>query len=178
MRNYFLKSERLGFRFWTADDLPLAASLWGNPEVTRLFVKEPLTDWQVRERLERELENARLYGVQYWPAFTLDAGLFTGCCGLRPCEGDDHMYELGYHLIPDAWGRGFATEAGEAVVRYAFSKPGIHRLCAGHHPENHASGRVLLKLGFTRTGETFFEPTGLLHPSYLLENPHSAMPLP
>lgn len=37
-----------------------------------------------------------------------------------------------------------------------------------HHPENLPSGRILVKLGFTLLGETFFEPTGRMHPWYLL----------
>lgn len=36
--SYFLRSERVGFRTWTAEDLPLALGLWGDPEVTRLQV--------------------------------------------------------------------------------------------------------------------------------------------
>jgi len=44
-------------------------------------------------------------------------------------------------------------------------------LFAGHHPENHASRRILSKLGFRLTHEEFYPPTGLLHPSYLLPRP-------
>ncbi len=170
MKKYFLTTERLGFRFWTPEDLPLAIDLWGNPEVTRLFAKEPFTDAQVSERLDREIENARLYGIQYWPVFMLEHDRYVGCCGLRPYQADRKTYELGYHLLPDSWGRGIATEAAREVINYAFSVLRVQSLCAGHHPDNHTSGRVLIKLGFTRIGETFYKPTGLNHPDYLLEN--------
>ncbi|MGV8124602.1 MAG: hypothetical protein AB2L14_33045 [Candidatus Xenobiia bacterium LiM19] len=40
MKKYFLVTQRLGFRFRTPGDLPVATSLWGNPEVTRLFTRE------------------------------------------------------------------------------------------------------------------------------------------
>jgi ribosomal-protein-alanine N-acetyltransferase len=66
---YFLSSERLAFRAWTADDLPLAQTLWGDPQVTRLFVGEPLTEPQVADRLHSEIVKEETYGVQYWPIF-------------------------------------------------------------------------------------------------------------
>lgn len=72
-----------------------------------------------------------------------------GTIGLHP-HGDDH--ELGYWLSPDAWGRGYATEAGRAVVEIARHALPIRRLRAGHFADNPASGRVLRKLGFRDTG--------------------------
>jgi RimJ/RimL family protein N-acetyltransferase len=49
---YFLKSERLGFRYWTEQDFPLARALWGDIEVTRYF-GGPFSDDEVRVRLGR-----------------------------------------------------------------------------------------------------------------------------
>lgn len=56
--------------------------------------------------------------------------------------------ELGYWLTPDAWGRGYATEATRAVVDMARHALPLRRLLARHHAGNHASRRVLEKLGF------------------------------
>ena len=53
---------------------------------------------------------------------------------------------------PSAWGRGYATEAGRAVVAIARHALGLKRLNAGHFIDNPASGRVLTKLGFRATG--------------------------
>ena len=52
-------------------------------------------------------------------------------------------HELGYWLTPDAWGRGYATEAGEAVLAMARHALGLQRLDARHFVDNPASGRVL-----------------------------------
>jgi RimJ/RimL family protein N-acetyltransferase len=57
------------------------------------------------------------------------------------------------------------------VISYAFETIGAKALFAGHHPENAASRRVLAKLGFRHTHDELYAPTGLLHPSYLLERP-------
>lgn len=51
-----------------------------------------------------------------------------------------------------SWGNGYATEAVEYVVAFAFTTAGLERLEAMHHPDNPASGRVLTKVGFTHTG--------------------------
>jgi len=64
----------------------------------------------------------------------------------------DGARQLGYWLTPDAWGRGYATEAGKAVVAMARHALGYKRLHAWHFVDNPASGRVLTKLGFRATG--------------------------
>ncbi|WP_404333687.1 GNAT family N-acetyltransferase [Sphingomonas sp. MMS12-HWE2-04] len=61
--------------------------------------------------------------------------------------------ELGYWLTPDCWGRGYATEAGRAVLQAARAR-GIRHVTAGHFVDNPASGGVLRKLGFRPTGRT------------------------
>ena len=164
--HYFLTSARLGFRVWTRDDLDLARALWGDPRATAL-IGGPLSDDAIRARLEREMQSP----VQYWPVFQLSDGAHIGCAGLRPYEPD--VLELGVHLRPEFWGRGFAEEASRAVTDYAFRELGVHALFAGHHPENAASRKLLQKLGFEFIGEQFYAPTGLMHPSYRLRCPRS-----
>jgi RimJ/RimL family protein N-acetyltransferase len=164
--HYFLSSDRVGFRWWQPDDLPMAMELWGNPEVTRLFNKEPLTQEQVTQRLEQEIESAQRHHVQYWPIFRLDDNTHIGCAGLRRYAQD--MLELGVHLKPKYWGDGLATETGRRIIQHAFDNRLAKTLFAGHHPDNKASRNALLKLGFLGTAAQFYEPTGLFHPSYLL----------
>ncbi|MET3825734.1 RimJ/RimL family protein N-acetyltransferase [Sphingomonas sp. PvP055] len=65
---------------------------------------------------------------------------------------DPSGHEFGYWLTPDAWGRGYATEAGRAVLDIARHALGLRHLHAGHFQDNPASGRVLRKLGFRETG--------------------------
>ncbi|WP_010185181.1 GNAT family N-acetyltransferase [Sphingomonas sp. PAMC 26605] len=61
--------------------------------------------------------------------------------------------ELGYWLTPSAWGRGYATEAGNAMLDMARHALGLKRLRSSYFLDNPASGKVLSKLGFRRTGE-------------------------
>jgi RimJ/RimL family protein N-acetyltransferase len=73
----------------------------------------------------------------------------VGSCGLgrRPSGA----VELGYWIARAHWGKGFATEAGRALIEIARALK-LPRLEASHFLDNPASGRVLEKLGFVPTG--------------------------
>jgi RimJ/RimL family protein N-acetyltransferase len=165
---YSLKTPRLGFRHWTKEDLPLAQALWGDPAVTR-FVGGPFSPEQVAQRLDREIASQKNYNLQYWPIFLLESGEHVGCAGMRIYNLEEKIYALGFYLRPPFWGQGFSTEAGRAVITYAFDTLDASALFAGHHPENAASRKVLAKLGFQFTHKQLYPPTGLDHDSYLLK---------
>lgn len=71
-----------------------------------------------------------------------------GCCELSEREG---QIELGYWIRADSWHRGYASEAGRALVDIARAL-GHERISAGHFIDNPASGAVLRKIGFRETG--------------------------
>jgi RimJ/RimL family protein N-acetyltransferase len=168
-QDYFLTSARLGFRCWREEDFELALGLWGDLRVTRLIdARGQLTQEQVRQKLEQEMATAVAYRVQYWPIFLLTTGEHIGCCGLRPYDLPQKIYEIGFHIRSPFWGQGFATEAAQRVIDYAFTDLAVAALFAGHNPHNHASRSVLQKLGFRYTHDAFYKPTGLYHPSYRL----------
>lgn len=166
---YFLHTERLGFRLWREDDFALALGLWGDFAVTRLIdARGQLSNDQVRQKLQYEIASEKVYGVQYWPIFLLLIGEHIGCCGLRPYELSQKIYEIGFHIRSQQWGQGFASEAARRVIKYAFEELNVKALFAGHNPQNTSSRKLLEKLGFRYTHDEFYEPTGLRHPSYLL----------
>lgn len=73
---------------------------------------------------------------------------------LRPLRRRKSRAELGYWLVPEAWGEGYATEAAGLLLGYAFDELGLHRVSARVCEANEASQRVLEKLDFTREGVT------------------------
>ncbi len=167
MSVYFLTTERCGFAYWTENDLPLATSLWGEPEVTRYICASGVFSAEdIKSRLHTEIVNLEKYGIQYFPFFSLENGELIGCCGLRPYKGGKDVYELGFHLRKEYWRKGYATEAAAAMISYAFDTLGATELKAGHNPNNIASSKVLSKLGFQYECDEFYEPTGLNHPLY------------
>lgn len=170
-RDYFIQTERIGFSNWATADIELAKTLWGNPKVTRyISASKTFCEQDIRQRLNQEIANGEALQIEYWPLFEIAAGTFIGCCGLRPHKTDE--YEIGFHLRPEFWGKGYALEAASAVIAYAFSVLNAKKLFAGHHPDNLASRKLLHKLGFVYIGEEFYAPTGLYHPSYELTSGH------
>lgn len=71
---------------------------------------------------------------------------------------DENGHELGYWFARPYWGRGYATEAGTALLRAARESLKIARINSGHFVDNPASGRVLRKLGFRPTGKIVKRP--------------------
>jgi ribosomal-protein-alanine N-acetyltransferase len=67
-------------------------------------------------------------------------------------RGVIHAAVIGYSVDEQWQGRGYATEAAGAVIRYAFETLNLHRVETSYQPENTASGRVLRRLGFAVQG--------------------------
>jgi RimJ/RimL family protein N-acetyltransferase len=165
-REYFLTTARLGFGHWNQADEALALSLWGDARVS-VWLGGPFSHDQVAARLKSEIVTSTAYKMQYWPCFLLEGGELAGCAGLRPYR--EGIPELGFHFRPQFHGRGLGEEAARAVIGYAFETLAVQSLFAGHHPDNAASKRLLIKLGFRYTHQEIYPPTGLLNPAYLLQ---------
>ena len=78
-----------------------------------------------------------------------ECGTPIGIIGASP--RGDNAWSFGYWYAPSAWGQGYATEAGQAMID-ALRAQGANRLVAGFFSHNAASARVLSKLGFERNG--------------------------
>lgn len=171
MINYFLKTQKLGLSIWNEADFDKALELWGNPNVTKFITATGnMSRDEVSQRLNKEITTYKTYKVQYWPVYLLETNEFVGCCGLRPYNLDDNIYEIGIHLKEEFWGQGFAKEICRKVIEYAFDELKVSALFAGHNPNNFKSPQLLKSLGFIYTHDEFYPPTGLNHPSYILKN--------
>jgi RimJ/RimL family protein N-acetyltransferase len=147
-----IETERLLIHPLSAEEAEAMFAQWVDPANERIdFAPERPSDEQVR----RWIEGA--WGV--WERETVE---LVGDCTLFLDEARGE-WELAYGFRRDRWGRGYATEAGEACVRYGFEVLGAERIVADVDPENPASVRVLEKLGFRRAGEVdgklFYERT-------------------
>jgi RimJ/RimL family protein N-acetyltransferase len=142
----FHRSERLLLRpLWPED----ASQIFGgiaDEGVVRNLARAP---WPYRP--EHADAFVRTEVDPRFPRFLIaraDSAALVGCIGVDPVDGE---VELGYWIARQHWGRGYATEAGRAVIAIA-RMLGHGRLVAGHFLDNPASGRVLRKLGFAPTG--------------------------
>jgi RimJ/RimL family protein N-acetyltransferase len=80
-------------------------------------------------------------------------GAVIGSCGYKGPPGPGGVVEIAYGVDADQQGRGYATEAAEALTRYALESPFVRLVCAHTRPEENASTRVLAKCGFRWVGE-------------------------
>jgi ribosomal-protein-alanine N-acetyltransferase len=154
-----LESERLILRYQQASDVAFLVDLWTDPEVTR-YMGGPRDREGLRSELEEIAQDPRAERYDLWPVIEKETGQAVGYCGLleKEVEGRPEI-ELIYVLAPPAWGKGYATEMGQALKRYAFEEMGIGRLIALIEPENAASERVALKLGM-RLEQAILRPGG------------------
>ncbi|CAF4295535.1 unnamed protein product, partial [Rotaria sordida] len=162
---YFLQTKRIGFRLWTENDFQLALNLWSDNAVTKL-IGGPFTIEKIQERFSYEIKNMKECGFQYWPIFILETGEHIGCCGFRPYDKEKNTVELGCHILPKFWRQGFASEAGDAAISYAFCHLNASKIFAGHHPNNAASCQLIAQSQFQYSHHAYYPPTGLQHPWY------------
>jgi [ribosomal protein S5]-alanine N-acetyltransferase len=148
-----IETRRLRLRRPRPADEPDLVALESDPEVMR-YVGSPAGVKPVAETTERVRQ--RIAGdhgpMGFWLIESRADGAFQGLGALiRMPTGDD--VELAYRLARRAWGHGFASEVGAALVEYAFRVLALPRVVAVTYPENRASQRVLEKIGFTREGD-------------------------
>jgi RimJ/RimL family protein N-acetyltransferase len=153
-----IETERLWLRPFTPDDTPAVFGLFSLPEVARWSgTGTPMTDVsEAIARIERMPERAGKHpAAGIFATERRDTGDFVGMTVLVPipssegAEGDDH--EIGWHLHPDAWGHGYATEAASALVDRGFVA-GMPRILAVTDPDNVRSQAVCHRLGMTDLG--------------------------
>lgn len=145
----FARTPRLTLRPGWPEDAPALAQAMGHRDVVgRLSrVPWPYTVDDAREWLARPRSVDNLYWL-----ILLHEGAATRLIGGIGLHAEQPVHELGYWLTPDAWGQGYATEAGRAVLDIARHCLAVKRVRARHHADNPASARVLHKLGFRPTG--------------------------
>ena len=81
-----------------------------------------------------------------------DDARLIGCCGMKLSDAEPSEAMLWYVLAREAWGHGYAAEAGQAVLAFGFGELRLHRIFVDIDPRNRASLRVAEKLGLRREG--------------------------
>jgi ribosomal-protein-alanine N-acetyltransferase len=148
-----LETARLRLRPFRAADRDAIHAIYSDPEVMR-YVGHGAhrTTAETARALRGYADALRTRGYGFVAVVELSSGVLIGDAGLHPLAGRGPDVELGYTLARDAWGRGYATEIGSALVAHAFEALGVPRVMAQVEPENAASRRVLEKLGMTERG--------------------------
>ena len=142
------ETERLRVRYFTENDRDHFFRLSGNEEVMR-YIRAVST----REESDAFLdENIRAYAAfpnrGRWAVEERDSHIFAGSFALIPVPWNDALMQLGYSLLPENWGKGYATELTRAGLQYFFRTDPADEIYGVTEMPNVPSQKVLLKAGF------------------------------
>lgn len=146
-----LHTPRLHLRRLELTDAPALFRMRSDERVMR-FVPRPLQtaveeSVALIEVILTDLHNAD--GIT-WAICLRDAPKPIGTIGLWKIDKPNHRAEIGYMLLYDCWGKGYAAEALAAVEAYGFNEMQLHSIEAKLDPAHVASARVLEKCGFLK----------------------------
>jgi len=145
-----LETRRLRVDRFTLDDAEFILRLLNDPSFILHVVDKGVRtlDGARAYLMNGPLAHYERHGFGLWRVSERETGAVVGMCGLIRRDAFEDA-DVGYALLPEFTGRGYATEAVRAAVRYARDRVGLDRLIAIVSVGNARSIRVLEKLGFT-----------------------------
>lgn len=118
--------------------------------VNQGVVKTPDETWDTLRRVQQRWQQ---YGYSWWVIKKKLSGDIVGAACLQHLGNNDNApLELGWRLLPNQRGQGFATEAARGIIDFAVKQTGTDYLVAVAHTENIPSQRVMQRLGMSYKG--------------------------
>ena len=154
--NLILETDRLILRELKSSDAEAFFAMDQNPKVHQYLWNKPV------QKIEETIEVITFVRQQYvdngigrFAIILKQTNEFIGWAGLKyNTEEVNHkinFYDIGYRLDEKFWGKGYASEASFAWLKYAFETMNIKTIEAAAHAENVASNRILQKMGMQMT---------------------------
>lgn len=156
-----LSSDLITLRPLGPQDRHLSDSLYGDERVTAGWSMEPLQGEALNHKFEQLIGEWARGGYSQFAIIENATGKEAGLGGIRPTETQGEG-EIGYVLLPEAWGRGIASEAIRLWSAWGFQELRLKRIVADG-VENPASIRALQKSGYTVYQEVKAEGRALLY---------------
>lgn len=148
-----LTTGQLVLRQVEAKDIPFIVRYAGSDAVhaTTLMIPYPYTEQHAIDWMAgHEAAAAGGTGI-VWAIVDAASDDLIGAIDIR-LNMTHKRAEIGYWIGPAHWGKGYATQAVGALIKYGFETLGLYRIHADHFDGNDASGRVMLKNGMKREG--------------------------
>jgi RimJ/RimL family protein N-acetyltransferase len=164
-RGVIAETERIILRPWRAEEAVRFFDMHRRMEVARWIGGQPMLDLsEAAPLIQRMLDHLAAdprFGS--WAVVERETGVPAGSVLLKPLPDGGGEIEIGWHLHPDSWGRGLATEAARALLARGFAL-GLSEIWAVTHPDNQRSVRVCGKLGMRLLGSTtrWYHETALM----------------
>lgn len=154
-----LLTPRLRLEPFAPHHLDALHAMNAQPEVMRYISGRPETREETRASIERVQQRWSEWGYSWWCFLDRASGALVGAGCIQHLDRDrSQAHEIGWRLRPEHWGQGLASEAAEHMAAFAFERLQAPLLCAICDPDNHASARVMQRLGMRWRGlETWYE---------------------
>ncbi len=166
-KEYLFKSERLGFRNWTKNDLNEFATINADLEVMEHFPK-PLTKKETAQFIDRLQNHYNKNGYNYFATEVLESGELIGFIGLAFQDYKTDFtpaVDIGWRLKKSAWRKGYATEGAKKCLEYGFKELNLEKIISTCTEKNSKSENVMKKIGMTKIG-AFNHPKLKEYPKY------------
>jgi RimJ/RimL family protein N-acetyltransferase len=149
-----LTTPRLLLREFRFDDHTAVHAFASDPEVVRYTDWGPNDPEETTAFLHEVADSARATPRVRFAMAVVDRGddLLIGSIDLVTTSSQHRRGKIGYVFARPRWGRGFATEAAIALMRFGFDGLDLHKISATCDPANVASARVLAKCGMHAEG--------------------------
>ncbi len=155
MKNFpELLTERLRLRRMQVGDIPSLIKYANNKKISDQIINIPFP-YNEEDAIYRF--NFILQGFKHDERFVFaitikDENELIGEIGLHRDEGTNNA-QFGYWIAEPFWGKGIATEATAALLKFGFEQLNLDKIYATHYTENTVSGRVMLKNRMIREDE-------------------------
>jgi RimJ/RimL family protein N-acetyltransferase len=147
MAEFRLETERLVLRSWREADCEPFAALAQDPEVMRFL--PPMDRTGSDALIGRMIDLQRRDGHCAWALEARSDGSLLGFCGVLVAPEPPGGIEIGWRLGRSAWGHGFATEAAQASLQWAWQNLDCSEIIAFTVPANHRSRAVMERIGMS-----------------------------
>lgn len=155
-----LETNRLKILPPTKDSLDNRHRLLSNPNVTRFLGNtQAKTRSETQEFLEENIKHYQEHGLCLFDIFLKESGEFIGDAGLifESLKAENKNIEVGYRLLEEHWGNGYASELAEFFIKWGFEELHLDRIIACCDRENVASSNVMKKCGMSYQGRHLYD---------------------
>jgi RimJ/RimL family protein N-acetyltransferase len=150
-----LQTDRLILQELTENDIAVIHEFHCDPRVERYNTigipeNQEVTKGWLKPAMDDQ-ENA-IRSLYSWTVGLKSDNTFIGEAGMSVSNNRFQFAEIHYHVVPELWGKGYATEIAKELIRFAFEDLNLHRVQAGAATENIGSHKVLEKAGMIKEG--------------------------
>lgn len=156
-----LETERLTLRRLTTDDAAFIFRLVNEPSWLRFIGDKGVkTLDDARDYIRNgPIASYERFGFGLYLAELKGSSRPIGMCGLLKRDALEHP-DIGFALLPEFWGQGYAYESAAAVMAFGKDVLGLDRILAVTNPDNYGSIRLLEKLGLRANGTVMLSDDG------------------